>query len=108
MENEEEDTEEQGGGGFQVELLTSYLAFAKRALKPRWKLSLGILALGLALTAALFVYLPRTYSCTTVLMAQGSAVLDGRDSGPALVGASEMILKHSNLENLIRDTRLVQ
>jgi uncharacterized protein involved in exopolysaccharide biosynthesis len=109
MADQQDDGEnEGGGGGFRVELIQSYLAFAKRALRARWILSAVALIAGVALTFLAVKYLPRTYSCTTVMMAQGSSVLDGQNSGNPLAGAEDIIARHENLEWLIRDTGLVK
>jgi uncharacterized protein involved in exopolysaccharide biosynthesis len=100
---------ENAGGGFRPELIQSYLAFARRALRARWRVAGVAFAVGLGLTLAAAKYLPRTYSCTTVMMAQGSSVLDGRDgSNTALAGADDIISRHENLEGLIRDTGLIR
>jgi uncharacterized protein involved in exopolysaccharide biosynthesis len=109
MADQEDDGEnEGGGGGFRVELIQSYLAFAKRALRARWVLGAAALIVGVGLTFLAVKYLPRTYSCTTVMMAQGSSVLDGQNSGNPLAGAEDIIARHENLEWLIRDTGLVK
>src|SRR6187402_2764546 len=102
MADQEDDGEnEGGGGGFRVELLQSYLAFAKRALRARWALSAAALTIGVCLTVLAVKYLPRTYSCTTVMMVQGSGVLDGQGAVNALAGAEDIISRHENLEWLI-------
>ena len=106
-----EDKDDEGGaagGGFRPELIKSYLAFAKRALRSRWRTGAVLFTVGLALTIAANKYLPRTYSCTTVMMVQGSSVLEGRDATNALAGASSIIARHENLEGLIRDIGLVR
>ncbi len=108
MEDEEESNEEHDGGRSQAELLSSYWSFVKRAIKPRWYISLLTFVVGFVITGALFRYLPRTYVCTTVMMAQGNAVLDGRDSGSALGSAYNLVMRHENLEALIRDGGLIQ
>jgi uncharacterized protein involved in exopolysaccharide biosynthesis len=100
---------ENAGGGFRPELIQSYLAFGRRALRARWRVAGVVFAIGLSLTLAAAKYLPRTYSCTTVMMAQESSVLDGRDgSNSALAGADDIIARHENLEGLIRDTGLIR
>jgi uncharacterized protein involved in exopolysaccharide biosynthesis len=109
MDNFEEQEEEQAaGGGFQAELLQSYVSFLRRAVRSRWRVSALVLAVGTMLTVAATVYWPRTYACTTVLMASGTGVLESRDGSPALAGAADLILRHENLEEIIRDTGLVQ
>jgi uncharacterized protein involved in exopolysaccharide biosynthesis len=109
MADQDDDQEKEGGGGgFRVELIQSYLAFAKRALRARWGLSAAALGVGIGLTILAVKYLPRTYSCTTVMMVQGTHVLDARDAGNPLAGAEDIILRKENLEWLIRDTGLVK
>ncbi len=107
MDEQPEDTrDDDGGGGINLDVLRSYLAFAGRALKAHKPLLIGLLAVGLALTIAVAKYLPRTYSCTTVLMTVSNAVLDS-DRGPnPLTGAQGLIMRHENLEALIKDTDL--
>ncbi len=99
---------EGGGGGFQIELLRSYLDFARRALRKRWLLSASIVVTILALTIVATIFWPRTYSCTTVLMPVGNSLLDGKGTPPLLIGAEDLIMRHENLEAIIRDTGLVQ
>lgn len=107
MENPaDQDNEEEGGGGFKMEHVQSYLKFARIALRRRWLAVASILALGLGLTVCAAIYWPRTYSCTTVLMALGSPVLDGRDTVNALAGAQDLILRHENLKSIIHDIDL--
>jgi uncharacterized protein involved in exopolysaccharide biosynthesis len=107
-QDNENDNENEGGGGFRVELIHSYLAFAQRALRARWVLSAAVMSIGVALTLLAVKYLPRTYSCTTVMMVQGTSVLDGRDANNSLAGAVGIITRRENLEWLIRDTQLVK
>jgi len=97
-----------GGGGFRIDLIHSYLAFAKRALRARWGLSVAALAVGVGVTILAVKYLPRTYSCTTVMMVQGTHVLDARDAGNPLAGAEDIITRKENLQWLVRDTGLVK
>lgn len=113
MENpmdEEHDIDDSGtgGGGFQMEHLQGYLTFAKLALRKRWLMLVAVLVSGVALSVLASVYWPRTFACTTVLMPASSGVLDGRDTPNALAGASDLILRHENLEALIRDVGLIE
>jgi len=105
--DDQEDSEERAGG-FRLELLQSYAAFAAGALRRRWLLCSLLFGVGVSLTVAAFLYLPRTFSCQTVLMTQWNPILDGRDSPVALAGAEELILRHENLEAIIRDGKLTQ
>ena len=109
MDDLEEDNEQEGPGrGFRPELIQSYLAFAQRALRVHWVLAATVFVVGAGLTFAAAKYLPRTYSSTTVMMVQGSGVLDGRNGSNALAGAEDIIVRRENLEGLIRDTGLVR
>lgn len=108
MAEPEDDSEDgQGNSQLQAELLQSYLAFGKRALRRRWKLCAMIAIVGVGLTAAVTALFPRTYKCTTVLMGMGTPVLDGRDTVNPLASAEGLIYRHENLEGIIRDTQLV-
>jgi uncharacterized protein involved in exopolysaccharide biosynthesis len=110
MENESENNEEEqsGGGGFNPEALKSYLEFFKRATRPRKKLSRLIVLIGVVLTVLVVRYVPRTYTCTTVLMTVENAVLDENRSAAPLAGAKGLIMGHENLERLIRSTDLIR
>ena len=107
MSDVEEDSDAEGGSQLQAELLKGYLAFAKRALRSRWRVSALVVALGVPLTVSLALLLPPTYKCTTVLMGMGTPVLDGRDQQNPLGSADGLIMRHENLEAIIRDTDLV-
>ncbi|HYQ03493.1 MAG TPA: hypothetical protein VER96_32685 [Polyangiaceae bacterium] len=108
--DEKDETEESSGGGagIQVDLLKSYLAFARRAIIERWLTAAIIGFVGVVLTALMAIYLPRSFSCTTVLMTLGNPVLDSRDTNNALTGAADLILRHENLEAMITDLNLVK
>jgi uncharacterized protein involved in exopolysaccharide biosynthesis len=98
--------DESGGGGLNVEVLRSYLAFAKHAILRRKLLIALVAVLGVALSVAVAKYLPRTYTSGTVMVASYNGVLDS-DRGPQpLAGAENQIMSHENLEALIRDTNL--
>jgi hypothetical protein len=111
MEEPQAEQDEEGGqgGGFKIELLRSYLTFASRSIKTRLRVVGLVVFIGLALTAAVYKLFPRTYKCTTILMAVSNPVLDGdRITYTALSGASGMVMRHENLEELIRDTGLLK
>jgi len=107
-EHEGDEDQAAGGGGFNPELLRSYLSFAKRSIHKHRFAAIGLFLLGAGLTIALVKYLPRTYESRTVLMAQATAVLDRNDASNALSGADGLIKRRENLEALIRDTGLVR
>src|SRR5258706_15426673 len=109
MEEDNQQQDEQGGrGGFDPKLLGSYWSFAKRSLKARKLLFSGILFSGLLLAILVAKYLPRTYGCTTVLMTGENAILDSRGGPRPLAGAQGMILRHENLEQLVKQTGLIK
>jgi uncharacterized protein involved in exopolysaccharide biosynthesis len=108
----EEDTEageqEGGGGGIDPRVIRSYLSFAKRAITTR-KLTIAIVAfVGIALTGVVAKFIPRTYHCATVLMTVENAVLDGDRGAKPLAGAKNLIMRHENLEQLVKQTGLVK
>jgi uncharacterized protein involved in exopolysaccharide biosynthesis len=111
----EDDTRPEGdeddapaGGGLNIEVLKSYLGWAKRALKKRRLLIALVLLVGVSLSAAIAKYIPRTYSCSTVLMTVSNSVLDGERAWgmQPLAGAPNLIMSHENLETLIKDSQL--
>lgn len=108
MDEPEEDSGASEGGGFQVELLHSYLAFARRALRAHRLLTACIFLGGIALTFLVFAFFPRTYRCKTTMMALGNAVLERYDAPNPLTGAEGLIMRHDNLEAIIREIGLLQ
>ena len=108
MEEPEEDSGDSQGAGFQVELLHSYLAFARRALRAHRALTACVFLGGLALTFLVFAFFPRTYRCKTTMMALGNAVLERNDAPNPLTGAEGLIMRHDNLEAIIREIGLLQ
>jgi uncharacterized protein involved in exopolysaccharide biosynthesis len=108
VDQDDDDADSSAGGGFQLEHLAGYLDFAKFALRKRWVMLVALLVTGTCLSTLASIYWPRTFGCTTVLMPVSSGVLDGRDTPNTLVGAEDLILRHENLEAIIRDVDLVQ
>jgi len=108
MEDQELDDGQAAGGGIQADLIKSYLAFARRAIGGRLPLSAMIFAVGLALTVTIAIFVPRTYACKTVLMTVANPVLDRSDTPNGLTGAEGLIMRHENLEAIIRETGLVR
>lgn len=108
-DEENEDNEEGGGsGGLDPRVVRSYLSFAKRAIQSRKKTIVAIAAFGILLTGVIAKYLPRTYTCSTVMMTVQNAVLDS-DRGPKpLAGAKSLIMRHENLESLVKQTDLIK
>jgi uncharacterized protein involved in exopolysaccharide biosynthesis len=108
MDDANENEEKESGGGFDIRLVKSYLAFAKGAIKARKLTIIALLAVGIVLTGLVVKFIPRTYTCTTVLTTVENAVLDS-DRGPRpLAGAKSMVMRHENLELIIKETDLVK
>jgi uncharacterized protein involved in exopolysaccharide biosynthesis len=107
MEEETERGDEAGGPAVNIEILRSYLAFVRRSIQAHKLLIGAVLGLGVVLTILVVRYVPRTYSCTTVLMTVENAVLDGNGGGRPLVGAESLLMRHESLEAVIKDTDLV-
>ena len=91
-----------------MEIVRSYLTFAWQAIRRRWLWTAGIVIGGLALTLTVLRYIPRTYSCTTVMMALENPVLDTYGGPSPLAGAGTLITRQENIEVLVRETGLVQ
>ena len=108
MEDEQREQEEQGEGGFSIELAKSYLAFGARAVRARLKLSIAIVLSGLLLTIAVNKLFPRTFRCTTILMSVRNPVLDGDRDSSAFSGAHGLIMRRENLETIVRETALLR
>jgi uncharacterized protein involved in exopolysaccharide biosynthesis len=106
-DNDDED-EGGGGGAFQPEVIKSYLAFAGTAIRRRWWLSIAVFVAGLGLTFLAMLYLPRKFTCTTVLMGQGSQVLEGNDRANPFAAAAQLVMSHENLERLVHQTDLIR
>jgi len=98
----------QASAGLQMDAVRSYLAFAVRAVRAHWTWTVGIVIAGLMLTFTVLRYFPRTYSCTTIMMAIENPVLDTYGGPSPLAGASTLIGRQENIEVLVRETNLVQ
>ena len=72
--------DQQDGGGINIEVVRSFMASARRAIKQRKFLSAGILLLGVTLTVLIAKYAPRT-SCTTSRTAVANSILDTLTAG---------------------------
>lgn len=103
------EAEQEESAGASAELIKSYLAFALRAVRARLLLTSLTFLGGAALAVAAAMYYPRTFVCTTVLMGQGSMVLEGMNAGAqAFPGAANLIVRKENLEAIVRQTGLVK
>jgi uncharacterized protein involved in exopolysaccharide biosynthesis len=107
---EDEDDDEQSGGGVPTELLLSYLAFGREALKKRVVLATTVFVMVSGFAVALASLWPRTYHADTRLMAQRSDVLAmrGDSIGDALRGAQDVILSRENLQKIVDSRNLVR
>jgi hypothetical protein len=95
----------------QAELIASYAAFARHALKRRWIVSLTVFSALMGMTLAVAKLWPRTYHCESRFIAQPNlfAPHSGAQSGyDALGGAADVILRHESLEAIIKQTGLVK
>lgn len=101
--------EEERGGGFDPELIKSYLNFFKRAIRSHRLLLSLTMVVGIALTLGAYKFLPRTYTCQTVLMVDSTGVLERADgSNMLLLAAESLIMRHDNLETIIREKDLIR
>src|SRR5258705_13035453 len=108
MEQEPEQETEAGqqGNGINLEVVRSFLTFARKAIAKR-KLFIVLVAFaGSALTFTVAKYLPRTYNCKTVMMTVSSGVLESDRGSQPLAGAEGLILSHDSLEKLIEEIDL--
>lgn len=108
MSEEAEEVESESGASFNPEVLRSYLTFAKNAIAAHRLLIGAVTVVGFVLTGLVVKYIPRTYSCTTVLMTVENTVLEGNGGGRPLAGAEGLLMRHENLERLIKETGLVR
>lgn len=108
-DRELEGDEEESNGVSPLLIAKSYGAFVLRATKARPFLLAAAFMIGLGLTVLTVMYYPRRFSCTTVLMGQGSMVLEGSGAGaPAFPGADTLVTRRENLEAIIRELGLVK
>lgn len=106
--DQHEDDDGQGGSSVPINLdvVLSYLTFAKNAIRKHKFLVGFVTVLGLAITYAVAEYLPKTYLCRTEMMTVSSGVLDSASGDQPLAGASGIIMSHDALERLINDINL--
>jgi uncharacterized protein involved in exopolysaccharide biosynthesis len=108
MDDSVDDSDEGASHVSVQELLQSYTAFVKRALKHRWPWTVALFLVGMIITVLISRYYPRTYTCETVLMGEGNKVLEGHEGPISLAGADSLIVRHDNLEALIKSTDLAR
>ena len=102
----DDDSQQAGANPINLEVVRSYLTFAKNAITGHKFLVGFVTALGLAITFATAKYLPKTYLCQTVMMTVSSGVLDSERGPQPLAGAAGMIMSHDSLERLVKDINL--
>src|SRR5579859_8143617 len=106
----EQETEEEAvhHGASQADLIGSYLAFAGRAVRSR-RLLAAFIFLGVsALAIGIISILPRTYHCEMKSMIESTDRLTRSDRGVGFKGAPEAILRHDNLEAVVKQTELAK
>jgi uncharacterized protein involved in exopolysaccharide biosynthesis len=103
---QDDDQSQQPGIGVNLEVVYSFLKFARSAIARRKLLIALVMAAGLSLTFAVAKYLPRTYNCTTVMMTVSSGVLESDRGSQPLAGSEGLILSYDSLERLINDIGL--
>ena len=110
MSDDYDADEGEGGGGLNTELIFSYLLFAKRAIVRRKYLVLGAFAAVMLIVLLGVKYWPRTYYCESRLMATGKGLSQRTEErgGDALKGATEFVVRHENLEAIIKQTDLLR
>src|SRR5262245_4104723 len=109
MADDDDDGEEQSAG-LPTELILSYLAFAKGALKKRIVLETTIFVVITVLTLVVATLWPRTYHSESRLMALRSDVLATRGDSiaDALRGAPDVVLARENLTKIVKQLDLVK
>lgn len=107
MENDEE--ENAGSGTPPLELIKSYWAYGRRALRAHRVLAAVTTGLVAAATIGAVSVWPRSYSCTTVLAVQDSRVLDGGpQNGGSLAGATELIMSQENIASIVDELHMTK
>jgi uncharacterized protein involved in exopolysaccharide biosynthesis len=105
----QDDDEEEGGSGVPpLDLAKSYGAYTVRALRQNVKFAALTASAVVALTVGVVAVWPRTFVCTTVLSAMDNKVLDGERGTDALRNASDLILNHENIANIVKETKLTE
>src|SRR5258706_561677 len=108
MAFEQEAAEEENQSGSQVDLIASYLAYARRAIREHLLLATLVFFTISGLTIAVVAVLPRTYHCEMKLMAERTDMLARNDRTEGFHSAPEMIHRHDNLEAVVRQTELAK
>src|SRR6266849_1231465 len=108
MAFEQEAAEEENQSGSQVDLIGSYLAYARRAIRAHLLLATLLFLTVSALTIAIVAVLPRTYHCEMKVMTERTDMLVRNDRTEGFRSAPEMIHRHDNLEAVVRQTELAK
>src|SRR5262249_2926776 len=106
----EQESLEDEAPNVQREVLASYAAFVRRAVRARKLLASGVLVVGTILTIAIAALYPRTYHCETKLMAQAMDAL--KTSTETVImpfdGAGNLIMRHENLITIVQQAELAK
>jgi len=109
MRAEDENGDDERTGTVHVDLLSSYLAFAGRAIRARRLLSATIFVCLAAITVGLVSIWPRTYHCEMKLMVQRTDMLPVHgERGEGLRSIAETIARHENLEAVVKQADVVK
>jgi uncharacterized protein involved in exopolysaccharide biosynthesis len=109
IDEEQFEEQEQPRGMPPGELVKSYAAFFKRAVRYRRLLCASVFLLVSAGAILISIVLPRAYHCESRLMVQGTGPLDSRreDVG-RLEGARNAITRRENLQQIVKEADLVR
>jgi len=108
MQNELEGEEQGSSTASQIELLKSYLAFARRSVGNRRGKAAFIFVAVMVLVIGALVVWPREYQSELRMMIQRSAVLDPDEKANPLAGASDVITRRENVEELVKQLDLAK
>ena len=88
--------------------MKSYVAFARRAVGNRRGKAFAIFGVVLALVVLAVVVWPRSYESELRMMIQRSAVLDPDEKANPLAGASDVITRRENIEDVVKRLELAK
>jgi capsular polysaccharide biosynthesis protein len=106
LDGELDDEEKGPSAAHQLELIKSYLSFGRRAVSKRRSKAIAIFLVVVAMVSVALVIWPRSYQSELRMMVQKSAVLDPDDRSSPLASASDVITRHENVEELVKQLEL--
>jgi uncharacterized protein involved in exopolysaccharide biosynthesis len=108
MQEQDRTRDDEGGApGASLELLGSYLSFAKRAIRTRRLLSLTAFLVVFVFGIAGLAVWPRTYTSDLRLVVQSTGMLDPYDKSlNPLASAYDVITREDNREALVKQLEL--